>query len=75
MRRGTDRGVHRILRGIRAGERGKGEDIVAAFRERFNRRDRQLVARQRPGLVGAQHIDAGGFVDGRQAGQQHALPG
>ena len=32
----------------------------------------QLVARQRPGFVGAQHIIGGRLMDGRQSGQQYS---
>ena len=69
-------GVDRVLIRLGARQRRKRQHALAIEpRHRDDIDDLQRIARQRPGLVGAQDVHGGGLVRGREAGQQNAAPG
>ena len=70
---GANGGIDRILPAIRAGQRGQRQNVrLVEAGHGTNGRHRQRVARQRAGLVGAQHIHRRRFIHRGEAGRQDA---
>jgi hypothetical protein len=69
-RRGGPHGaIHRILAAVRTRERSHAQDVrFVEARHGMNRSYRQSVLRQRAGLIRAQHVDAGRFIQRGEPG-------
>ena len=70
---GPHRGIDGVLTALGAGKRSKRQDTVfIEAGHRMYRGHGEFVARQGAGLVDAQDVQAGGFIDRGEAGRKHA---